>query len=94
MGTGRCGSTLLSRMIRESPRVASIFEYWSGLDPARRFSKVPLDGPAFTELLCEAHAFAAMVLERGYDVPEVSYPLDAPGARFGRPSRAREEGRP
>ena len=48
VGTGRCGSTLLSRMIRENPQVVSLFEYFNGLDVRRRFSKAPMSGAAFT----------------------------------------------
>jgi hypothetical protein len=84
VGTGRCGSTLLSRMIRMNEEVASISEYLNGLDGGRRFSREPLSGPEFTEMICAVHPFLARVLERGYLVPEVTYPYDAAGARFPR----------
>ena len=32
VGTGRCGSTLLSRMLACHPAVCSIFEFFNGLD--------------------------------------------------------------
>jgi len=86
VGTGRCGSTLLSKMIRENEQVASIFEHFNGLDGSRRFSREPIDGPAFTEMLCAVHPFLNMVLSRGYPVPEVTYPLDDPQRRFDRSS--------
>ena len=38
VGTGRCGSTLLSRMLGENRSVLSIFEFFNGLDMTRRFS--------------------------------------------------------
>jgi len=84
VGTGRCGSTLLSKMLRENDRVASLFEHFSGLDGARRLARTPIDGPAFTDMICEVHAFTTMVLARGYHVPEVAYPFDRPGMRFAR----------
>lgn len=64
--------------------VASISEYLNGLDGGRRFSREPLSGPEFTEMICAVHPFLARVLERGYPVPEVTYPYDAAGARFPR----------
>jgi len=84
VGTGRCGSTLLSKMLRANDAVTSLFEYFNGLDGARRFSREPLSGASFTEMLGAVHPFLAMVLERGYPVSEVTYPLDAPETRFGR----------
>ena len=50
VGTGRCGSTLLSRMLAEQPQTLSVFEYFNGLDAARRFTREPLR----TVCLCPA----------------------------------------
>ena len=83
VGTGRCGSTLLSRMLHESPEAAGIFEFFNGLDATQRFSADPLDGPALAELIGGEQAFITMVLRRGYEVPEVTYPFDT-GGRFSR----------
>ncbi len=83
VGTGRCGSTLLSRMLHESPEAASIFEFFNGLDMARRFSEDALDGPALAELIAAEQTFITMVLRRGYEVPEVTYPFGT-GGRFSR----------
>jgi hypothetical protein len=84
VGTGRCGSTLLSTMIAENPAVLSLFEFFNGVDGTRRFQREPMPGPTYRDLICEVHPFLHMVLERGYDVPEVTYPFGAPGARFDR----------
>jgi putative sulfotransferase len=64
--------------------VLSLFEYFNGLDGARRFRAEPMSGADYRDLICEVHPFLHMVLERGYDVPEVTYPFGAPGARFTR----------
>jgi hypothetical protein len=38
VGTGRCGSTLLSRMLAECPDLLSGFEYFNGMDMTLRFA--------------------------------------------------------
>jgi hypothetical protein len=86
VGTGRCGSTLLSKMIARNPEVLSLFEYFNGLDGAQRFQAEPMTGAAYRDLICGVHPFLQPVLERGYDVPEVTYPLDDPAFRFDRKS--------
>lgn len=73
-------------MIRENEQVASLFEYFSGLDRKKCFSREPLDGETFAALHCDVHPITAMVLARGYPIAEVAYPFDAPGARFSRES--------
>jgi putative sulfotransferase len=83
VGTGRCGSTLLSRMIAEHPRVLSIFEYFNGLSASRRFAAEPIGGIEFSAIVCAEQPFLTAVLRRGYEVPEVTYPF-GPGARFAR----------
>ena len=83
VGTGRCGSTLLSRMLGESPEVASLFEFFNGLDMTRRFGAEPIGGVEFAELISQPHPFVTMVLSRGYEVPEIVYPF-GPRARFAR----------
>ena len=84
VGTGRCGSTLLSCMLAESPQVLSIFEFFNGLDMTQRFGREPISGPDFAKLISQEHPFVTMVLRRGYPVPEIVYPFDAPGSRYSR----------
>ncbi len=50
VGSGRCGSTLLSRMLDAHPDVVSIFEFFTGLDVMRRFS-AELDASTLVSLL-------------------------------------------
>lgn len=84
VGTGRCGSTLLSRMLACNPQVLSLFEFFNGLDGSKRFAGEPMAGEAYGELISGEQPFLTMVYERGYDAPEVLYPFDAPGARYTR----------
>jgi putative sulfotransferase len=86
VGTGRCGSTLLSRMLAEHPDLLSVFEFFNGLDMTRRFSAEPVDGAAFAELISQEHPFVTMVLSRGYEVEEITYPF-GPKARYQRDDR-------
>ena len=85
IGTGRCGSTLLSRMISEHPGVASIFEWFSGIDPFFRFQQEPVAGSELAERLRQDHPVLTEVLKRGYQVPEVVYPFGRPGMRYAKP---------
>jgi hypothetical protein len=82
VGTGRCGSTLLSRMLAENPATCALFEWFTGLDQGRRFSTRPIDGPAFAALIAAEQPMLTAVLRRGYPVEEVTYPFGR--GRFAR----------
>ncbi len=79
VGTGRCGSTLLSRMLAEHPAVLSLFELFNGIDAARRFAPQPIPGHDFAALIGAEQPFVTAVLRRGYDVSEIVYPFDGRG---------------
>lgn len=81
VGTGRCGSTLLSRMLAENQKTLNIFELFSGLDTSFRFSDRSVPGPELAHHLRLDHPMLTMVMKRGGAVPEVVYPFGAPGAR-------------
>ena len=85
VGTGRCGSTLLSRMLGERPEVCSLFELLNGLDVARRFQREPIRGPDFAALVTAEQPFLTAVLRRGYPVEEVVYPFGRGRYRRGEP---------
>lgn len=85
LGTGRCGSTLLSRMIAQHPGVASIFEWFPGFDPGFRFQPGDTSGALLCEHLLRDHPVTSAVLARGYEVPEMVYPYGAPGMRYKTP---------
>jgi hypothetical protein len=82
LGTSRCGSTLLSRMLSENERVLNLFEFFSGIDESFRFRRDPVPGPELAARLRQDHPTLTMVLRRGASVPEVVYPFGAPGMRF------------
>ena len=83
VGTGRCGSTLLSRMLGQHPQVLSLFEYFNGQDRAKRFAPEPIDGTAFAELISAEQPFVTATLRRGHDVSEIIYPFES-GGRYRR----------
>ena len=75
VGTGRCGSTLLSRMLSSNTAVLNIFEFFSGLDLARRFDSTPTDGICFASMLEHDTPALTMTMKRGYEIDEVVYPF-------------------
>ncbi|MFP6641502.1 MAG: sulfotransferase [Myxococcota bacterium] len=75
VGTGRCGSTLLSRMLARNPGLLSLSEFFNGLDMGERFSAAPMDGPTLAELIGREQPMITAVIKRGYPVEEVTYPF-------------------
>jgi hypothetical protein len=82
VGTGRCGSTLLSLMLAEHREVVSIHEFFTGLDWSRRFSPGAIDGPALAELVGAEQPVTTAVLARGHTSDEIRYPFGSPQARY------------
>jgi hypothetical protein len=80
VGTGRCGSTLLSQMLARHRDVVSLFEVFNGLDVGRRFDPTPVSASEIWSLLSAEQPFVTAVLRRGYPVAEIVYPF-GPGAR-------------
>jgi len=81
VGTGRCGSTLLSRMLAMNQKVLNVFELFSGLDTSFRFTDRKVSGPELAHHLRLDHPMLTMVMKRGGEVPEVVYPFGEPGSR-------------
>lgn len=83
VGTGRCGSTLLSRMLAQHPDVLALFEFFNGLDWGRRFAPGAVDGATFWSIVAQPNEVTDRALARGYHSDEIAYPF-APGSRFRR----------
>ena len=66
VGTGRCGSTLLSLMLAEHRDVVSLHEFFTGLDWSRRFADGLVPGPEVAELIGAEQPVTTAVLARGY----------------------------
>jgi len=90
VGTGRCGSTMLSNMLREHPKVLSLSEFFiSVTDGARTpqaveqaFPRHAIDGPAFWRIVAGPSPYFNFQLRNGVPNPELIYPWQASTARF------------
>jgi len=77
VSTGRCGSTMLSRMLALHPEVASFSEFFTSLFPYT-FSRDPCDGPNFWHMLSAPrlnHKLWIRLMDRGIAIDEFRYPL-------------------
>ena len=79
VGTGRCGSTLLSAMLRLNPFVLSLSEFLTFLRPYT-FTQEWLDGAQFWRLLSLPRTAHTVLLRHGFPVEEFVYPR-LPAAR-------------
>lgn len=79
LGTGRCGSTLLSAMVRDHPETLSVSELFSfvtdlGMRIERAFPAEPISGQQFWRVLADPQPRQSMLLASGLQMPEVTYP--------------------
>lgn len=86
VGTGRCGSTLLSNLLCEHPTILSVSEFFSfttdlGGRIARSFTAEPIDSAGFAEIACGTPPKLSLLLRHGLVMDEVLY-RPAPGGRF------------
>lgn len=76
VGTGRCGSTMLSRVLQAHPDVLSMNEFFTSLaskgDSA--FLDRALDGPDFWSLLSGPARPLDAIAASGFPMPELLYP--------------------
>lgn len=80
VGTGRCGSTALSRVLRLHPDVLSVSELIASVEPGA-LPEQPLTGKEFWRLLATPRPFADRMVREGTPLPEHLYP-GVPGGRF------------
>ncbi len=81
LGTGRCGSTLLSSMVKDHPEAVSISELFSfvtdlGMRIERAFPTGLIGGDRFWSILAEPQPRQSMLLANDRRMPEVLYPCD------------------
>jgi hypothetical protein len=81
VGTGRCGSTLLSLMLDKHPDVVCLHEFFTGLDWGRRFQPGRVNNRELVEFLTDEQMVTTEVLARGYTTEEICYPFNTPQAR-------------
>ncbi len=84
VGTGRCGSTLLSLMLAEHRYVVSINEFFTGLDWETRFVEGPVGADALVDVIGAQQQVTTDVLAQGYTSDEIQYPIDEPDMRYRR----------
>jgi putative sulfotransferase len=87
VGTGRCGSTMLSNMLREHPDVLSLSEFFSILsDGGHRipemFPPQMIDGRTFSDLISGVTSWNHFLLKNCVEFPEALYPYQSPSARY------------
>jgi hypothetical protein len=80
VGTGRCGSTALSGVVRLHPEVLSLSELIASVEPGA-LPEQPLTGREFWELLATGRPFADRMMREGTPLPEHLYP-GVPDGRF------------
>jgi Sulfotransferase domain len=80
VSTGRCGSTMLSNMLRLNPDILSLSEFLSLLMPDP-FPAGQLDAAAYWRLLSEPWTLFRHAYQLGVRVPEFLY-APGPGGRF------------
>jgi putative sulfotransferase len=81
VGTGRCGSTMMSNLVRMHPRLLSLSEFFMSLG-GRAFTLREPDGERFWRLLSRLPPLAGRMLAKGEPMEEVLYGF-GDGARFG-----------
>ncbi|WP_244321316.1 sulfotransferase [Streptomyces melanosporofaciens] len=81
VGTGRCGSTALSRVLRLHPDLLSVSELIAALEPDA-LVEAPLTGAEFWRILATPRSFANRVIRDGIPLPEYRYPHVKGGSRW------------
>ncbi len=82
VGTGRCGSTLLSKMLNGHPDVLSLSEFFMSLQPGA-FPAGSLTGAEFWDLLSRPRPGPSLLIRHGLQPEEMLYPIDGDGRFSG-----------
>ncbi len=81
VGTGRNGSTALSKVVNMHPDVLSVNELYSSLPAPELLTEAPLSGREFWEHLSSPNEGTDRLVRSGVDIPEVLYGR-RPGGRY------------
>jgi len=81
VGTGRCGSTLLSLMLAQHRDVVSVHEFFTGLDWSRRFAEGLVSGVDLAAMIGAEQPVTTAVLSRGHTSDEIQYPFGSAKVR-------------
>jgi hypothetical protein len=87
VGTGRCGSTLLSNIIRDHPALLSLSEFFTfvtdlGSRIPQAFPAGLVEASAFWSIVSTAYPQQNLMLRSGVVMDEVLYPFTSSTARF------------
>jgi hypothetical protein len=71
VGSGRCGSTLLTKMLAKHPDLLVLSEFFTALDRPEWFSDDESSGAQFAELISRVHVTVPIILRREIAQKEV-----------------------
>jgi hypothetical protein len=79
VGTGRCGSTMLSRILHLHPDILSVSEFFAALTDGFRinFPIHEMDGEEFWAVVSAPSADMGALIQAGLRVPDLLYPYES-----------------
>lgn len=91
VGTGRCGSTMLSNLLNTHPEILSVSEFFSAITDLggripEMFSEDVIDGATFWGKISAVLPRKNTMIKQYVDMPEVLYPYLSEGAVYSRES--------